>query len=146
MAAALETDGVLTRPVSGKRDMDRFIRVPWALYREDPNWVPPLMMERRDHLDAGKNPYFKHADTNFWLAERDGRAVGRISAQVNRAHLERYEDAVGHFGFFETVDDPAVAGALIETAAGWLGQRGMTRMRGPLSLSINDESGVLVDG
>ncbi len=147
MADAPSSDGGTTiRPVRDKRDLDRFIRVPWAIFRDDPCWVPPLLMERRDHLDPDKNPYFAHAETCFWTAEKDGRTVGRISAQVNRASLSRHHDAVGHFGLFDAADDPAVVGLLVETAAAWLKDRGMERMRGPFSLSINDESGVQVDG
>jgi len=147
MPAATSPGGEITiAPVHDKPGLDRFIRVPWTVFSADPNWVPPLMMERRDHLDPSKNPYFAHAEAQLWTAERNGRPVGRISAQVNQAHLARYKDAVGHFGFFDAVDDAAVVSGLIETAAAWLKERGMRSMRGPFSLSINDESGVLVEG
>ncbi len=138
--------GITLRPVRDKASLDRFIRVPWAILGSDPQWVPPLMKERRDHLDRNKNPYFAHAEVQFWYAERDGSPVGRISAQVNRGHLDRHNDAVGHFGFFDAADDPDVVMALVETAGNWLMEQGMRRMRGPFSLSINDESGVLVSG
>jgi len=132
--------------VQDKGALDRFIRVQWAILAGDATWIPPLLMERRDHLDRKKNPYFRHADAQFWYATRNGTPVGRISAQVNRGHLARHDDGIGHFGFFDAVDDPDVVRALVETASDWLKERGMRRMRGPFSLSINDESGVLVQG
>ena len=126
--------------------IESFIRVPFALYGDDPHWVAPLIMERRDHLNARTNPYFDHAEVAYWLALRDGRAVGRISAQIDHAYLERHGDACGHFGFIEGTDDPAVFKGLFAAAEGWLRERGMERARGPFSLSINDESGLLIEG
>lgn len=128
------------------RDLERFIAVPWRVYRDDPNWVPPLKMERREHLDRRKNPFFASAEVKLWLAIKGGQPVGRISAQVNRRHLERYQDATGHFGFIEAVDDPAVFAGLTGAAEEWLAGRGMARVTGPFSFSINDETGLLVDG
>ncbi len=132
--------------VRDARDLERFIAVPWRVYRDDPNWVPPLKMERREHLDRRKNPFFASAEVKFWLAIKGGQPVGRISAQVNRRHLERYQDATGHFGFIEAVDDPAVFAGLTGAAEEWLAGRGMARVTGPFSFSINDETGLLVDG
>lgn len=120
--------------------------MPRRLYADDPMWVEPLLFERLQHLDPRKNPFFAHADVAYWMARRDGRPVGRISAQVNRAHLQRHNDATGHFGFLEAEDDPAVFGALLRTAEGWLRDRGLRRILGPFTLSINEESGVLVEG
>ena len=97
-----------------------FIRVPFALYADDSHWVAPLILERRDHLNPRRNPYFDHAEVAYWLAFRDGRAVGRISAQVDRAYLERHDDATGHFGFIEGIDDGAVFKGLFAAAEGWL--------------------------
>jgi hypothetical protein len=133
-------------PVQNKADLDRFIRVPWRIYRDDPQWVPPLVFERRQHLDPKSNPFFGHAEVQLWLALRDGEPVGRISAQVDRAALAQHEDATGHFGFLEAEDDAETFAALLGTAEAWLGERGMRRVRGPFSLSINDESGLLVEG
>ncbi len=132
--------------VVGPAALRGFLEMPAALYREDPNWVPPLIFERRMHLDPRKNPFFARAEVAYWLARRDGRPVGRISAQVNRAHLDRHRDATGHFGFLEAEDDPEVFGRLLATAEAWLRRRGMKRILGPFTLSINDESGLLVDG
>ncbi len=132
--------------VRDARDLERFIAVPWRIYRDDPNWVPPLKMERRDHLDRRKNPFFATAEVKLWLAVKGGQPVGRISAQVNRRHLERYKDATGHFGFIEAEDDPAVFAGLTAAAETWLAEQGMARVTGPFSLSINDETGLLVEG
>ena len=140
-------EGALTIPAgetAGGREA--FIRVPWPIYRDDPAWVPPLLMERRDHLNPKKNPFFQNAEARFWLALRDGRPVGRISAQVNRAHLARHNDATGHFGLLEAEDRAETFQALLRTAEDWLRGQGMTRAAGPFSLSINEESGLLVDG
>lgn len=134
------------KEVTDARGMARFIRVPWTVYRDDRHWVPPLLFERRQHLDRSKNPYFSAAEARFWIAERDGQDIGRISAQINQLHLQRYHDDTGHFGFLEAVDDAAVFKVLAATAEGWLKSRGMKRITGPFSLSINDESGLLVDG
>ena len=144
--AAANDAALSVEPVVGPAALRRFLKMPASLYRDDPNWIPPLLFERRMHLDPRKNPFFDKAEVAYWLVCRDGHPVGRISAQVNRAHLDRYRDATGHFGFLEAEDDPEVFGLLLATAEDWLRQRGMTRILGPFSLSINDESGLLVDG
>jgi len=132
--------------VSSKADLRRFLTMPAALYADDPNWVHPLLMERIDHLNPAKNPFLDGIDIAYFLAWRDSRCVGRISAQHDRLHLERHQDATGHFGFFESEDDPEVVAALLGAAEAWLRQRGLVRLTGPFSVSINDESGLLVDG
>jgi len=137
--------GVIVRPVAGRADLRRFLRLPWAVYAGDPAWVPPLEFERRAFLDRRRNPFFRHSDAALFLAERDGVAVGRIAAIENRRHLETYRDATGFFGLFESIDDAAVAETLLARAAAWLGERGLRRMRGPTSFTINDECGLLVD-
>ncbi len=134
------------RPVRGNRERDAFIRLPFALYRDDPNWVPPLLIERRRHLSRRHNPYFEHAETEMWLAWRDGRPVGRISAQDCRLFRARHDASTGHFGMLEGENDPAIFDALFEAAADWLRSRGLGRVIGPFSLSINEESGLLVAG
>ena len=138
--------GIDIAAVESKADLDRFIKVPWPIYAGDPNWVPPLMIERRGHLSSKSNPFYRHADVRLWLALRDGRPVGRISAQVNHAYLKRHQDATGHFGFIEAEDDPAVFAALLGQAESWLAEQGMRRIRGPFCFSVNDELGLLVDG
>jgi hypothetical protein len=130
----------------GKRDLRRFIQLPWQIYRDDPNWVPPLISEVRKMLSSRHNPFFLHSQAQLFLAERDGRPVGRIAAICNRRHLEVYDDGVGFFGFFDCEDDQEAATALLVQAAEWLGGHGLQAIRGPFSLTINDESGLLVDG
>ncbi len=131
--------------VLGRRDLERFIRVPWALYGSDPLWIPPLLMERRQHLSRA-NPYFQHASWCAWLAYRGDRAVGRISAQVDRLYLERHGSATGFFGLLEAEDDPEVFRQLFNAAETWLRQQGIEQVQGPFNLSINHECGLLVDG
>lgn len=134
------------RPVRGAADLNRFIAFPYRLHRGDPLWVPPLRMDVRKLLSREKNPFFHHADAEYFLAERDGDVVGRIAAIHNRAHNDFHDDAVGFFGFFETINDQSVTNSLFDAAAGWLKPRGLTVMRGPTSFSTNDECGMLVDG
>lgn len=132
------------REVRSKKDLDAFIGVPHRIYRDDPDWVAPLTVERREHLSP-KNPYFDHADVQMWTAWRGGEAVGRISAQVDRMHVERHGPQ-GHFGFLEAENDQSVFDALFATAEAWLRARGMTEALGPASFSSNDEYGLLVEG
>jgi hypothetical protein len=142
---AATTDIVLER-VENRADLKRFLGVPAGIYAGDRAWVQPLRFERLEHLDPRKNPYFATAEVAYWTARRNGQHVGRISAQVNRAHLERHKDATGHFGFLDAIDDPGVFLALTAAAEAWLRQRGLERVVGPFSLSVNDESGLLIDG
>jgi len=131
--------------VSDHASLDAFIDVPRRLQRTDPAFVAPLALERREALDRARNPYFRHAEVQFWLALRDGRPVGRISAQIDRLHLAKFADATGFFGLIEGADR-AVFRALFGAAEGWLAERGMGRAVGPFSLSVNEESGLLVEG
>jgi GNAT superfamily N-acetyltransferase len=137
---------VSIRPVRSTRDLKRFIDLPYRLHARDPLWVPPLRRDVAMLLDRRKNPFFEHADAEYFLAEREGAVVGRVAAIHNRLHNETHGDRVGFFGFFECEDDQRVADALVETAAGWLRARGLDTMRGPASFSVNDECGLLVDG
>ncbi|KPF86543.1 dATP pyrophosphohydrolase [alpha proteobacterium AAP38] len=132
--------------VPGSKGVDRFIALPYRLHQGDPNWVPPLFMERQETLSPKTNPYFLHADVMYFLALRGDRVVGRISAQIDRAGLEIRKDAMGHFGLLAAEDDQAVVDALFAAAADWLRARGMVRMVGPFNLSINEETGLLVNG
>jgi len=132
-------------PVQGKKLLNRFIRLPERLHLGDPQYIAPLHMEREEALTA-KNPFFGHAEVQFWLAVRDGRDVGRISAQIDRQALALRPDAPGLFGMIAAEDDPAIFKALLDTAEDWLRARGMKLMQGPFNLNINEETGLLVDG
>jgi GNAT superfamily N-acetyltransferase len=140
------SQSISIRPVRDKAGKRAFLDLPFRLYADDPNWVPQLYLERSEHLDPAKNPYFKHAEVELFLAERAGQVVGRISAQLCRLRTERYGDGVGQFGFIEAEDDPEIFWALTSAAALWLRERGATAMQGPFSFSINDETGLLIDG
>jgi len=134
------------RPVRTRRDRRVFIRLPWRLYAGSPCWVPPLLVSETARFDPRKNPYFDHAEVALFLARRGGEAVGRIAAHVNHEHNAYWQDEVGFFGFFECVEDSAVAEALFGAAAAWLRARGRTAMRGPMNFSTNEEVGFLVEG
>ncbi|MBB6226830.1 hypothetical protein FHS79_000992 [Polymorphobacter multimanifer] len=138
---------ITIRPVLTGQDQARFIDLPWTLYRDDPHWVPPLKSEVKGLIGGLKtNPWFEHAEAAFWLAEQGGRVVGRISAQVDQLVLTHVAPDLGHWGMFESIDDQAVADALLDTAEDWLRAKGMARAQGPFSLSIWDEPGLLVQG
>jgi GNAT superfamily N-acetyltransferase len=137
---------VRVRPARDRRDLKRFIDLPYQLHARDPNWVPPLRRDVALLLDRKKNPFFDHAEAEYFLAERNGRVVGRIAAIHNRLHNETHGDRVGFFGFFECIDDQAVAERLLDAAGAWLRPRGLDTMRGPASFSVNDECGLLVKG
>lgn len=134
------------RPVEGRAMWQAFHLLPHELYRHDPNWVAPLLIERKIHFDPSHNPFFQHAETAFWLAFRGDVPVGRITAQIDSLHLARAGDASGHFGFIEAVDDQSVFAALLDTAETWLRSKGMRRAIGPVSFSLWDEAGLLVEG
>ncbi len=134
------------RPVAGKRDLNVFIKLPWRLYRNERNWVPPLLFERRRFFDRRRNPFFEHAEAEYFLAWREHRAVGRITAHVDRHFNEFQQHDWGMFGFFECEEDPEAAAALLAEAERWLRERGRGRMVGPLDFTTNDECGVLIDG
>jgi hypothetical protein len=130
-------------PIGG--NVKEFLNVVDYIYRGDPNYVRPLDMEVKDRLSL-KNPFFEHGEGVIFTAHRNGFCVGRITAQIDREHLARHKDDVGSFGFLDTVDDEDVAKQLLDAAASWLRARGMKRIRGPLSLSLNEEMGCLVEG
>jgi GNAT superfamily N-acetyltransferase len=134
------------RSVSTSRDLKRFIDLPFRLHANHPQWVPPLKLERRLFLNRRLNAFFSHGEAEYFLALRDGRVVGRASAQVNHAFNDYQHKRWGWFGFFESEDDQEVAGALLDAAAAWLAERGMERMVGPADFSMNDESGILIEG
>src|SRR4051812_11417332 len=137
---------VSIRPVRTRRELKRFVKVPFRLHRDSPQWVPPLIFERMQFLDREKNPYFEHAEAEYFLAERDGEPVGRISAQIDQRWDESQGGSDAMFGFFETVDDPEVAAALLGAAGEWAATKGRKRILGPMDFTTNDEVGILVEG
>lgn len=132
--------------VTAKQEVMEFIKFPFKLYRGDPNWVPPLIEERRDFLDPKKNPFFEHSRCQLFLARQGHELVGTIAAVVNDNHNAFHDEKTGSFGFFEAVNDQSVADALLEAAEAWVRGQGMTLIRGPLNFSTNDEIGVLIEG
>jgi hypothetical protein len=134
------------RPVRSRRELKRFVKVPFRLHRDHPQWVPPLIFDRMQFLNRGKNPYFEHAEAELFVAERDGEPVGRISAQVDERWDEHQGGSDGMFGFFESIDDREVAAALLGAAENWLGEHGRQRILGPMDFTTNDEVGVLIEG
>lgn len=133
-------------PVTDGRGLNRFIAFPYDHYRGDPLWVPPLRMDVRTLLSPRKNPFFQHAEAQYFVGRAEGRTGGRIAAIKNDAHNREHHDRVGFHGFFESVNDQAVADALFDAAAHWLRAKGCDTMRGPMSPSINEECGLLVEG
>jgi hypothetical protein len=136
----------ITELTDSKNDTMRFIKSQWLFYKNDPLFVPPLIMDRKKLLNKEVNPFYKHAEMQLFLAEDNGEVVGRIGAIINHNHNTTHKDKVGFFGFFECINDQKVANALFDTAKKWLKARGMDTMRGPENPSMNDEVGLLVDG
>jgi GNAT superfamily N-acetyltransferase len=134
------------RSAAGKADMKQFIELPYRLHSAQAEWVPPLRFERKEFLDRKKNPYFEHAEGEYFLAERDGRVVGRISAMVDPRWDEYRGGSDGMFGFIEFEDDAEVVAALMKAAEDWVRAKGKTRLVGPMDFTMNDEAGLLVEG
>ena len=124
----------------------RFIRLPWRIHRSHPRWVPPLIWERKQFLDRGKNPYFEHGEAEYFIAWRGRDPVGRITAMVDRQFNDYHDWKWGSFGFFECLDDPEAARALIDAADAWVRERGCDRLVGPMDFTMNDEVGILIEG
>jgi len=137
---------VVVRPVESWRDRRRFQHLPWSIYAGDHNWVPPILAQERTLLGWGHHPFFDNAEIVTLLAEREGRVAGRLAVLINHVHNRKYNERRGFFGFFECIDDSAVAGELFEAGQDWLRQRGMTAVRGPMNPSLNYTCGLLIDG
>lgn len=133
-------------PVRTPAEWDRFIRLPWKIYGNDPHWVPPLVDAERKMLDPKRNPFYQRTEAAHFLLEENGRDVGRISALVNRGHNEFHGEKTGFFGYFECEDRPEAAKTLFDAAHAWARERGMNRIRGPVNPSMNDPCGLLVEG
>ncbi|MBV1905394.1 MAG: N-acetyltransferase [Pseudomonadales bacterium] len=136
---------LVVREVTDKHLLDVFIKVPWAIYKDDPHWVPPLIIERREAFSQ-KHPFFEHARWKAWVVYSGETAVGRISAQIDQLHLEKYQDDCGYFGLIESIPKLEVFQLLFRTAESWLRSQGMVRVIGPFNLNHNQEVGLLVQG
>ena len=134
------------RPAIARHDRRAFLELPWQIYADDPIWVPPLLIERRSFIDPRRHPFYQHGAAIPLVAYRGRRIVGRILVSDDPLYNAHHEDNVGCFGMFESVDDPAVAGALLNAAADWLARRGRSRMMGPIDYSMNYSCGLLVEG
>lgn len=134
------------RKVENEKERMEFIKFPWEIYKGNPYWVPPLIFDVRKNLDPNKNPFFKHAEVQLFLAEKDGKIAGRIAAIKNDNHNDFHKDKAGFFGFYETIDDEDVSDLLLDTACEWVKEKGLNEILGPVNPSTNDECGLLVDG
>jgi GNAT superfamily N-acetyltransferase len=132
--------------VGSRSDRDDFIKFPWRIYRNDPAWVPPLIVERRTFLDRKRHPFYQHGDAELFLARRNREIVGRIMASDDPRYNELHQSNVGCFGLFECIDNREVASALFEAASNWLRARGRGEIMGPIDYSTNYVCGLLVDG
>lgn len=142
----LSSDSVRILPVRGRCDLRQFLTLPWKIYRGNSYWVPPLLSEVKRLLNRRKHPFHLHAEVEYFLAFHNDEVVGRIAATVNRQYVEFHHQQTGFFGFFECIDDPNVATALLNAAEHWLAARSMQRVLGPMSFSTNEECALLVDG
>lgn len=148
-SATLQQDAVGTiqiEPIHSQKGVQELIEFPFKLYRGDPNWVPPLIEERSAFFNTHKNPFFDHARHQLFLARRDGEIVGTIGAVVDDNHNSYHSEKMAAFGFFESIDNQAVASALLGAAEAWARAQGMAIMRGPMNFSTNHELGLLIDG
>ena len=140
------TSPLCIQEVTTPQDLRAFVKFPWRVYKGDPNWVPPLVSERLSYLNPEQNPFYKQAEVSLFLARRGHRVVGTIASFVNRRAVEHLGEQVGSFGFFEVVEDYAVAEQLLDTAHQWVKERGMSILRGPINFTNNDCPGVLIGG
>ena len=140
------TERLRVRVARDRRDLRRFIDLPYQLHARDPIWVPPLRRDVELLLSRTRNPFFEHAEAEYFIAEQDGLVLGRVAAISNRLHNETHGDRVGFFGFFESINDQSVADALLNAASEWCRERNHDVLRGPTSFSVNDECGLLVQG
>ena len=137
---------ILVEPVTTKSQQKAFIKFPWGLYKDDPNWVPPLIMNIKELLNYKKHAFYERAEIQTFVAKKDGKIVGRIAAIIDRAHNEYHKEERGMFGFYESIDDQAVSDALFDAAKSWFAERKIFLMRGPANPSQNYEWGLLVEG
>ncbi len=134
------------RPTSTSRQRKDFLHLPWQLYADDPNWIPPLRGNQKELAGLAHHPFYQQAATQSFVAYQDGRPCGRITAILNHAHNERHHEQLGFWGFFESIHDQAVANGLFDAVRSWFGEREIRRLRGPCNPSLNYEIGLLIDG
>ncbi|MDP3830230.1 MAG: hypothetical protein Q8Q47_03100, partial [Ignavibacteriaceae bacterium] len=139
-------DNISVKKVETSSELMKFIKFQWEIYKDNPYWVPPLIMDRKKILNKKKNPFFQHAEADYFLAYKNGKLSGRIAAIKNDLHNKYHNDQAGFFGFFECIDDQEVANKLFDTARSWLKDKGLETMLGPANPSSNDEYGMLIDG
>lgn len=132
--------------VTSKKDWNEFIQLPWMIYKNDALWVPPLLFDLKRQLNKKANPFFHDAEIKYWIAVAENKCVGRIAAIVNYQHNKFYHDKVGFFGYFESINDRSVSSSLLLAAHTWLKSKGIEIVRGPVNLSLTNESGLLIDG
>ena len=141
----MPTEPITLKEVKADQDLLDFIRFPWKIYKGDPYWVPPLIKDQVQKLSPG-HPFFSHAEMALFLAFRNEEIVGRIAAIIDRHFVEYHREKTGFFGFFESIPEAEVAGALFDQARGWLKSRGMEKMAGPMNPSTNEECALLIEG
>jgi hypothetical protein len=146
MRKGIQMSSVEIKKVVTRSDLLTFIKFPWKIYKGDPYWVPPLIIEQKKLLSKEKNPFFKNADAEYFLAYKNGKPAGRIAAIVNQTHLKYHNDQSGHFGFFECINDQSVADSLFSIAKEWIKKKGLRYMKGPANPSSNDIYGMLIEG
>ena len=132
--------------MKSRPERDAFIKFPWQIYANDPAWVPPLIIERKEFLDRNRHPFYRHGDAALFLARKNGEIVGRIMASDDPNYNTLHQTNVGCFGLFESIDDREVAAALFEAAASWLRKKGRTEIMGPIDYSTNYVCGLLIEG
>lgn len=143
---AVKNRSLQVRPVRTPRDRQRFVDLPYKLYRNHPHWIAPLRIAQKEMLNTKRHPFYKTSDVEMFLAERDGRTIGRIMAILNHAHNEFHNERAGFFGFFEVENDFEAACSLIDAACDWVRSREAQIIRGPVNPSTNYECGLLVEG
>jgi hypothetical protein len=150
MGSNLETsvlaESIVVRPVQSRREREQFVRLPWRIYRDDPQWVPPLMVDVKQFINRRKHAFYRHGDAQLLLAWRGREVVGRIMVSDDPRYHEIHADNIGCFGMFESIDDPAVAHALLDAASQWLAAKGRTAIRGPIDYSLSYPAGLLFQG
>jgi len=132
-------------PVETKKEKKQFILLPWKIYKGDPNWVPPLIIDQKELFDPKKHPFYTHSEAQLFLAIENNEPVGRIVAIHYKNHNAYYKDKVGFFGFFECINSKEVSRALFQAAQDWLKEKGLEKMRGPANYTVNEEYGLLID-